>query len=80
MVTTDSQVCVDTVDKWAAGWERNGWKRKRRAIKNLDLVQELYRLARSSARAQIALDQVAQRVLWNEYADALATAYRRGAP
>ena len=30
--------------KWAASWEANGWKKKTGEIKNLDLVQELYKL------------------------------------
>jgi ribonuclease HI len=25
---SDSQICVKTVNEWAAGWERRGWRRK----------------------------------------------------
>src|SRR5690606_34457597 len=39
---TDSNLCVQTVNVWAQGWEKNGWKRKGGEIKNLPLVQELY--------------------------------------
>jgi ribonuclease HI len=80
VVMTDSQLCVDTINTWAASWEKNGWKRKGGEIKNLDLVQELYRLAR--ARPQIELRWIKSHngYRWNEYADALATAYRRATP
>ena len=26
-VYSDSQLCVNTVNEWAAGWERRGWRR-----------------------------------------------------
>ena len=38
-VYSDSQLCVNTINEWAAGWESRGWKRKGGEIKNLDLVQ-----------------------------------------
>jgi ribonuclease HI len=80
VVMTDSQLCVDTINVWAADWERNGWKRKRGVIKNLDLVQELYRLARARPDIELRWIKSHNGYLWNEYADALATAYRRSAP
>jgi ribonuclease HI len=80
VVMTDSQLCVDTINVWAADWERNGWKRKRGAIKNLDLVQELYRLARARPEIELRWIKSHNGYLWNEYADALASAYRRSVP
>jgi ribonuclease HI len=80
VVMTDSQLCVDTINSWAADWERNGWKRKRGAIKNLDLVQELYRLARGRPEVELRWIKSHNGFRWNEYADALATAYRRPIP
>jgi ribonuclease HI len=80
VVMTDSQLCVDTINVWAADWERNGWKRKRGSIKNLDLVQELYRLARARPDIELRWIKSHNGYLWNEYADALATAYRRSTP
>jgi len=74
---TDSQLCVNTFTKWAKGWEARGWRRKEGEIKNLDLVKEAYgRLAR---RPELELCWVAAHsgFRWNEYADSLATAYRR---
>lgn len=80
VVMTDSQLCVDTINSWAANWERNGWKRKGGEIKNLDLVQELYRLARAHPEIELRWIKSHNGYRWNEYADALATAYRRATP
>ena len=76
-VRTDSRLCVDTITKWAPGWERKGWKRKTGPIKNLELVQELLALYR--ARPQCTLTWIAAHSgnRWNEYADSLATAWMR---
>jgi hypothetical protein len=40
-VHTDSRLCVDTIETWAPGWERKGWRKKGGEIKNVELVQEL---------------------------------------
>jgi ribonuclease HI len=80
VVMTDSQLCVDTINSWAAGWEKNGWKRKNGEIKNLDLVQQLYQLARAHPEIELRWIRSHNGYRWNEYADALATAYRRAIP
>jgi ribonuclease HI len=74
---TDSELCVNTMTKWAKGWEARGWKRKDGPIKNLELVKQLYATLR--ARPELELRWIAAHSghRWNEYADALATAYRR---
>jgi ribonuclease HI len=74
---TDSQLCVKTINEWAAAWKARGWKRKTGPIKNLELVQELYAIIQS--RPELSLRWIAAHSgnRWNEYADALATAYRR---
>ena len=76
-VWTDSQLCVNTINEWAVTWERRGWKKKDGEIKNLELVKELYALAKG--RPDITLKWIKAHAgsRWNEYADALATAYRR---
>jgi len=76
-VFTDSELCVNTVTKWAASWERNGWRRKSGAIANLELVQELYALARARPGVQLKWIKAHNGWLWNEYADALSTAWAR---
>lgn len=76
-VHTDSRLAVDTLTTWAAGWERRGWKRKTGPIKNLDLVKEAWTLVQ--ARPEVELQWVKAHAgnRWNEYADALATAWAR---
>jgi len=77
-VYSDSQLCVKTVNEWAAGWERRGWKRKSGPIKNLDLVQRLWALAQAHPGVEFKWIKAHDGSLWNEYADALASAYQRG--
>jgi ribonuclease HI len=77
IIYTDSQLCVNTISKWAKGWEARGWKRKGGEIKNLELVRELY--AMMQKRPELELRWIAAHAgnRWNEYADSLATSYRR---
>jgi ribonuclease HI len=74
---SDSQLCVNTINLWAPQWAKRGWKRKTGAIKNLELVKELYALA--TARPDIELRWIKAHAgyRWNEYADALAERARR---
>lgn len=74
---SDSNLCIQTINEWAAGWERNGWKRKSGPIKNLDLVQELYALARTRRELTFKWIKAHDGSRWNEYADALSTAWNR---
>lgn len=76
-VRTDSRLCVDTINAWAPGWERRGWKRKGGPIKNLELVQELYALARAHPGCKLTWIAAHAGNRWNEYADSLATAWMR---
>ena len=76
-VYSDSQICVRTVNEWAAGWEERGWKRKGGPIANLELVRELYDLAGRHPRVELRWIKAHDGSRWNEYADALASAYLR---
>lgn len=76
-IYSDSNLCVQTINTWAAGWERNGWKRKSGPIKNLDLVQEVYELAKSRPELTFTWIRAHDGSRWNEYADALSTAWNR---
>jgi ribonuclease HI len=75
---SDSQICVKTVNEWAAGWAARGWRRKSGPIANLELVQELYALARAHPKVRLVWIAAHDGSRWNEYADALATSYLRG--
>jgi len=74
-VYSDSQLCVKTVNEWAAGWERRGWRRKSGPIANLELVKRLYTTARAHPRVELRWIKAHDGSRWNEYADALASAY-----
>ncbi len=74
---SDSQLCVNTINQWAAGWEKRGWKRKTGPIKNLELVKELYALANRHSGCKLEWIRAHDGSRWNEYADALASNYQR---
>jgi ribonuclease HI len=76
-VFTDSRLCLDTITKWAPGWERRGWKRKGEPLKNLDLVKELLALYRRHPDCRLEWIAAHNGYRWNEYADSLASAWRR---
>jgi ribonuclease HI len=68
---------VNTINQWAKGWEARGWKRKGGDIKNLELVQELYQCLKGRPELELKWIAAHSGNRWNEYADSLATAYRR---
>ncbi len=76
-VYTDSRLCHDTVTKWAAGWEKRGWKRKTGPVENLDLVRPLYERFRERPELTMQWVPAHSGYRWNEYADSLSTAYAR---
>jgi ribonuclease HI len=75
-IYSDSQLCVKTVNEWAAGWERRGWRRKAGPIANLELVKALYALAGTHPGVKLQWIRAHDGSRWNEYADALASAYQ----
>ncbi|MBW3666599.1 MAG: ribonuclease HI [Actinobacteria bacterium] len=77
-VYTDSQLVVNILTQWAEGWKERGWRKKSSgAIANLELVKEAYELYRRRPKTTIHWIPAHSGNRWNEYADALATAYRR---
>ena len=76
-VFSDSELCVKTINEWAAGWERRGWKRKTGPIANLQLVQTLYGLASARPHVQLRWIKAHDGSRWNEYVDALANNFLR---
>lgn len=77
---SDSNLCVRTVNEWAAGWERLGWKRKTGPVENLDLVKRLFAAAKSHPNVKVVWLRGHNGQRWNEYADRLATGFQRGEP
>ena len=76
-IFSDSNLCVRTLEDWAAGWERRGWRRKGGRVENLDLVKRAYELRKRHPKARLQWIKAHAGSLWNEYADSLATAYLR---
>ncbi|MGI9649208.1 MAG: ribonuclease H family protein [Acidimicrobiia bacterium] len=76
-IYSDSNLAVQSMNSWAAGWERRGWKRKTGPIKNLELVKELYFKLQSRPELELRWIKAHDGSLWNEYADSLANAWRR---
>lgn len=77
-IYTDSQLVVNILTKWAEGWKAKGWKKKSSGpIANLELVQEAYRLLKERPQINVLWIKAHIGNRWNEYADSLATAYRR---
>ncbi len=76
-IWSDSILVVKTVNEWAAMWERNGWRRKTGPVENLELVQELRALSLARPELDVRWIKAHAGSRWNEYADSLATAYRR---
>jgi ribonuclease HI len=77
-IYSDSNLCVQTVNEWAANWKKRGWRKKDGEIKNLELVQELYELALAHPKAKLQWIKAHNGWRWNEYVDVLASAWDRG--
>ncbi len=76
-VFTDSRLCVDTITKWASGWESRGWSRQGKPLKNLDLVKPLFALYKAHPHCPLKWIEAHSGYRWNEYADSLATIWMR---
>jgi ribonuclease HI len=76
-VYSDSNLCVRIINEWARRWAANGWRRKGGPIANLDLVKAVYEKAHQRPELQVRWIRAHDGSRWNEYADALSTAYRR---
>ena len=75
-IYTDSEFWINVITKWAPGWEAKGWTKKG-GIKNLDIVQEAYRLHKKS-QAQLIWVRGHAGDENNELADVWANRAREG--
>ena len=71
-VYSDSNLAVRTINEWAAGWEKKGWRRKSGAVQNLDLVKEVYEVYKQRPKLEVVWIKAHVGYRWNEYADELA--------
>ena len=76
-IYSDSNLCVKSLNEWAAGWKRRGWKRKTGPVENLELVQQAYELKQRHPKVKVQWIKAHNGSRWNEYADALATKFMR---
>jgi ribonuclease HI len=72
-VRSDSSYGLNAITKWAAGWERRGWRKQDGEIKNLEIIQKLYALYQDIAD-DVDLKHVSAHVgiEGNELADRMA--------
>lgn len=77
-IYTDSEFWINVITKWSLGWEKNGWKKKGGEIKNLDIVQEVCPLYRTS-KAKLVWVRGHVGNEGNELADTWANKAREGA-
>ncbi len=77
-IWSDSQLVVKTLTEWARGWERAGWKRKTGPIANVELVQRAWALTKERPKVRLQWIAAHSGHKWNEVADSLSTAWRRG--
>jgi len=76
-IWSDSNLCVKTINEWAHGWKRMGWKRKKGPVQNVELVKKAYHLSLARPLARLRWIKAHNGSRWNEYADSLATAFLR---
>lgn len=77
-IHTDSEFWINVITKWSLTWEANGWKKKGGEIKNLDIVQKVCPLYRSS-QARLVWVRGHNGDEGNELADEWANRAREGA-
>lgn len=56
-ILCDSMYSIQCIRDWAAGWEKNGWKKKTGEIKNLDIIKQGYALY-NEIKDQVLLSHV----------------------
>lgn len=75
-VYSDSNLAVRTINEWAAGWEKRGWKRKTGPVENLDLVKRAFTTFRRRPELELRWIKAHAGHTWNEHADRLANRWR----
>ena len=76
-IHSDSEFWINVLIKWAPKWEQDNWRKKNWPIKNLDLVQELYRLYIDN-NVKLVWEKGHSGMEFNEMADEWANKARLG--
>jgi ribonuclease HI len=76
-IRCDSMYSINCIKTWAAGWERNGWRKKGGEIKNLEIIKSSYALY-NRLKHKVALSHIKAHagLEGNELADRM-TVYAR---
>ncbi len=75
-IYSDSNLAVQTINEWAAGWKRRGWKRKSGPVENLDLVKVAFEKYQERPELELVWIRAHVGFTWNERADELANMAR----
>ena len=74
IVYSDSAYCVNSLNQWIWGWERNGWlKSDGNPPENLEYMKTYYEYYRKGYRIDLRKVAGHKGIKWNEMADKLAT-------
>ena len=76
-IHSDSEFWINVLTKWAPTWAKNGWTKKSGPIKNLELVQELYKLY-TTHNVKLIWEKGHAGTEYNELADSWANRARLG--
>lgn len=76
-IHSDSRLVVQTMNEWAPGWRRRGWRRRSGPVRNLDLVRPVFEALEARPELELTWIEAHAGYRWNEYADALANTWRR---
>jgi ribonuclease HI len=72
-VRSDSSYGLNAISKWAAGWEKRGWRRAGGEIMNLELIQAIYAVyCRIESQVQLRHVKAHVGIEGNELADRMA--------
>ena len=76
-IHSDSEFWINVLTKWAPVWCKNGWKKTKGEIKNLDIVKELYELYTNN-NVKLVWEKGHNGIELNEMADSWANKARQG--
>jgi ribonuclease HI len=73
LIRSDSSYGLNVITKWAAGWEKKGWRRSGGEIMNLELIKLIYAdYCRCDSRVQLKHVSAHVGIEGNELADRMA--------
>lgn len=73
-IMSDSRYAIDSVTNWAYSWKRHGWRGRKGAIKNIELIREIHEIYhKNKSILKISWVKGHSNILGNELADEMAT-------